>query len=466
MAEPPAGPTGLSRARRWAAAAALALLPGLLAACLPLRTEPELLRRYDGYASTDTSGLVEVSVFTTAGTGEEGGPLLSRLSPSAQNAYVRSLAGRTSSAEGLQRALAAPLGEPGAGGDAVDHTRFRRRLVVSVERRGPEGGADGSLAPGARIAWLRIALGVDGSRVRFASWSRFATRYDTVELGRMELSRGAEAGADLDLASRGLQRVTGSAGMEIGRSVGLDESLPLQERYVSNGILRPDSLILLQEGAVGVDLVGNSVVDVELRLAGDRTVTGTVHRFEGLFDAGGAPRPPDSVRVLARPLVRPDSAAAIAADLRFESLVRSIRPGRGDDTFSEGDDSVRFLRSREDAGTVTLVPAEELRSSVWSVVTGDCRILQVQAPDPAPGAVPAALRFLEFGEARRFVRWLRERATTTEAGGSRARDAGLTVGGRSLFLAPGDPLRPAEAENLFVQLHPLNWSAGAHSICP
>lgn len=464
MPEPPAGTARPSKVRRPIPAAALALLPGLLAACLPLRTEPELLRRYEGYVSTDTSGLVEVSVFTTAGGGAAPGPLLSRLSPSAQNAYVRSLAGRTSSAEGLQRALAAPLGEPGSEGEVVDHTRFRRRLVVSVERRGPEGGADGSLAPGARIAWLRIALGVDGSLVRFASWSRFATRYDTVELGRLELSRGAESGVDLDLVPRGLGKVAGSAGVEIGRSVGLDESLPLQERYVSNGILRPDSLILLQEGAVGIDLVGNSVVEVELRLAGGRTATGTVHRFEGLFDAAGRARAPDSVRLLARPLVRPDSAAPIVADLRFESLVRSIRPGRGDDTFSEGDDSVRFLRSREEAGGVTLVPAEEMRSSVWSVVTADCRILQVRTPDPAPGAVPAALRFLESGDARRFVRWLRERAAAG-AERDRAPDAGLTVAGRSLHLAPGVPLRPPSVENLFVQLHPLNWSAEGHSIC-
>lgn len=465
MAEPSPALPRRRAGRRPAALGASILLLATLTACLPLRTEPELLRRYDRYASSDTAGLVEVSVFTTEGSGEAPGPLVTELSPSAQSAYVRSLAGRTVTVEALQRSLAARLADPTPEGGVLDRTRFRRRLVVSAERRGPEGGRPGSLAPGARIAWLRIALGVDGSRIRFASWSRFATRYDTVELGRMELSRGGEADADLGLIPRGLKRLAGSAGLEARRSVGLEESLPLRERYASNGILRPDSLILLQEGAVGVDLVGNSVVEVEVRLPETRTATGVVHRFEGLFDPAGRPRPPDSLRLVTRALVRPDSAIALEAELRFEALVRSVRRGHGDDTYSEGDDRVRFLRSEEEAGKVALVPAAELRSSVWSIVAADCRVLQVQRPRPPPGAVPAALHFLTAPDARRFLRWLRERAeerTGANGGGG----SGLTAAGRGLFLEPGVPLVAAEAAGLFVQLQPLNWSAEGHSLCP
>lgn len=447
--------------------AAAVLLAGLLAAtpgCHSPRSGPELLKRHDGYRTADTTGLVDVSVFTVPTPSAAEAPLLNGLGPSAQAAYIRSLADRTSTLEELQAALAAPVGTPGPDTEVVDRTRFRRRLVISVERRGPEGGAPGSLAPGARIAWLRIGIGVNTTAARFSNWNRFATRYDTVELGTMELSRSIGSEAELGLPPDPLAEVLGSAGLEIGRSVGVDESLPLRERYVSNGVLRPDSMILLQEGAVGIDLVGNSVVEVEVELVDGRTSTSTVHRFEGLFDAAGRPRSPDSLRVVSRRLVSPDSAAPVEATIRFESLVRAVERGEGDDSYSEGDDRVRFLRSREEAGSIILVPSEETRVSAWAIVSPDCRILQTDRPDPDPGAVPTALRFLTADDARRFLRWLRELHRDSPHAGS-APASVPTAAGRGLYLGPGLPLTRSRVPELFVRLQPLNWSAGRGAPC-
>lgn len=464
------GPSGrrATLRRRPGRVGAIALLAVAATACLPPGGGPDLLKRYDRYSAVDTSGLVAVSVFTTPVPGDRAGPLLKELAPSAQNAYVRSLADRTGGVEELQRSLAAPLAEPAGEGDLVDRTRFRRRLVLSVERRGPEGGTTASLAPGARIAWLRIAVGVDGSRARFTTWNRFATRYETVELGTMERSLDTGSGTEIGPLPGALARVLDRAGLQVDRTVVLDESLPLRERYVSNGILRSDSLILLQEGAAGIDLVGNSTVELEVRLAGATTSAGTVHRFEGLFDATGRPRPGDSLRLVSHTLLHPARASPVRARLRFESLVRSVVPGQGDDTYSEADDRVRFLRSVEEAGTIELVPGSELRSSVWSVVSSDCRFLQVRAPDPAPGTPPAALRFLTARDARRFVRWLREGSQESRwsagAGGGTGRP--ITAAGRALYLAPGAPLRATEVDGLFVRLQPLNWRAEGYSVCP
>lgn len=465
MAEPglrAGGPDRAGPSSSVLAGAALAVLTALTA-CAPTRPEPEpeLLRRYDAYRSADTTGLVDVTAFSAPLPIAPGAPTLTEISRSAQAAYIRSLAERTTTVAELQAALAVPVGVPGPAPGPVDRTRFRRRLVLSVERVTPWGTGVPGLAPGSRIAWLRVALGVDSS-ARFTSWDRFVTRYDTVEVGTMELRQASEATGEAALAPL-LEAVAGT-GLEAARTARLDESLPVSERHASNGVLRPDSMILVQEGAPGADLTGNAVVEIELR-----AVPGppsTVHRFADLFDGGGRPRPADSVTLVARELIRPASAREdLTADLRFDAVVRSVRRGGGDATYAEGDDQARFLAHSEEAGRVVLVTARELRSSVWSLTSASCRLLGLERPDADTDPGHGELRFRSRAEARRFLDWLRGRASVV---GDRSRepDGGLTAAGRTLRLGLDAPLRPSDLPGLRVRLHPLNWTPEGYSVCP
>lgn len=458
MSEPRPPLARRPRPRPFPALPLLVALP-FVAACALSRPEPELLRRYDRFETADSADLVQVSVFASPLPSPERPPLLSELSKSAQAAYIRSLADRTRTADGLQRALGAPVGGPAAGPRPLDRTRFRRRVVVSVERRSSTRAPEP--ASGSRLARVRVALGADRA-ARFTSWDRFVTRYDTVEIGTMELSRSNELGADLELGagSGTVADPSGSIGIAGRRAVGLDESLPLRERHVSNGILRPDSMVLVQEGAAGVDLVGNSVVEVELRVE-DRTAA-TVSRFEGLYGPDGRPRPGDSVRLATRQLVAARRAEPVTAELRFEALVRTVRPGRGDATYSEGDDHVRYLRTAGGGSAVVLVPGRELRASVWTLVSGACELLEIEHPVAGSSPGHGALWFASRGDAVRFLQWLGD-GRRAGAGGARAP---ITVAGRRLWLGPGAPLSRSGLPALFVQLQPLNWSPGGYSVCP
>lgn len=463
MPEPGARGRPRHRPRRPSLAlpAALAVL-AVLAACAPTRPEPELLRRYRSYSTGDTTGLVEVTAFSAPLLPGTDAPRLTEISRSAQAAYIRSVADRTATVAELQAALAAPVGVPAPGPGRVDRTRFRRRLVLSVERHGAGGAGGRAFAPASRIAWLRVALGLD-STARFTSWDRFVTRYDTVELGTMGLRQSSDRDGELSLAPP-IEQVLG-AGLEAARADRLDESLPLRERHASNGVLRPDSMILLQEGAAGADLVGNAAVEVELRVRPGPVAT--VHRFAGLHDAAGRARPADSVTSVRRELVRPaDAGEDVTAVLRFEALVRSVGRGAGDATYSEGDDRVRFLSSSEEVGRVVLVPARELRTSVWSLADPSCRLVGLERPglDPAPGH--GELRFLTRAEARRFLRWLRERDVADDRDRDRRRDEALTAAGRALRLGLDAPLRASDLAGLRVRLHPLNWRPEGYSVCP
>lgn len=456
---------GSRRAAVFAPLAALFLATG----CGLFRPEPELLRRWDRYAIGETSELARVTVFTVRSPASGEPSALSGLSKSAQATYVRALADRTATAAGLRRALAAPLGGAPEAAGSVDRTVFRRRLVISVERHGPGGAREEGLSRVARLARTRIALGLPDERARFTAWDRFVTRWDTVEIGTMTFASSAKLGVDAELTPGVRIEETGDLGISASLGAGLDESLTLSERHVSNGILRPDSMILIQEGSAGIDLVGNSAVEVELRLVRGAIATGHLYRFEGLFDAAGSPRPPASVRIERRRHVYPDRAAADAGDLvaslRHEAIVRTVRRGDGDDTFTESDDRVRFLKDTAPGDSVVLVPARELRTSVWNLVqaTGaGARILQIDPPSGAgPGAVPRALRFETAEDAGRLLRWLdahRPETPAVPAPGAPAADPPVTVAGRILYLAPGRPLQTAEVPELSVRLHPLNWT--------
>ena len=69
----------------------LVLTALLVGGCSLFTPEPELLERWDRYAVADTSGLVRVDVFTARSPASGATPALSRMSPSAQAAYVRAM---------------------------------------------------------------------------------------------------------------------------------------------------------------------------------------------------------------------------------------------------------------------------------------------------------------------------------------------------------------------------------------
>lgn len=417
-----------------------------------------MLRRYAAYEVGDTSGLVDVTVFSGPADEAVGSIRLAELSASAQAELIEAVADPTTSADALLGTLGRPLGGAAASGSAAgtrDRTRFRRRLVISAENHatGPvrSDAATWRVAPAARIGRLRVALGLDSATARFTGWDRYASRYETVDLGEMTSTRRRTLGLDLNAADHVFGDGLDRARLDAASTSILDEELPLRRRYVSTGALRPDSLVLLQEGAVGIDLTGNSVVEVEIDLV-DAPSPARTFGFEGMFDGQGAPRRPDSVRVLPGEVVHaPRGTGDVVAELRYDAVVRTVRPGSGDATWAEGDDHARFLVESASAGEVVLVPGRETRASVWQLATPGCRaLLHVES---ATRGLPAVVQLASAGEAFELLRWLRA-ARVSE------------VGGRRLRLGPEVDLGAAAIDRLAVRLVPLNWELTEGGGCP
>lgn len=434
--------------------AALALFVSL-PACVA-RPEATLLRRYASYEVSDTVGLVDVTAFSTPADAWTGSTRLHQLSASAQAELVEAVAARTTSADALLRELGRPLGGlPARPSRDVDRTRFRRRLVVSAEshaaRPARSDGTHWTLRPAGRISRLRVVLGLDPAVARFLGWDRFASRYETVDLGEMTASRRSSAGLDLDAAGEALGRALDRAWLEAGGYATLEEELPLRRRYVSTGTLRSDSLVLLQEGVVGVDLTGNSVVEVEIDVA-DAPDGAPTFAFEGLFGRSGEPRKADSVSVIqARIVHAPRGTGDVAAELRFEGVVRTVEPGSGDATWAEGDDHARFFVESRTVGDVVLVTAAEMRASVWQLATPGCgALLHVESE---VRDLPAVVQVASPDDAFELLRWLR-----------RTRES--EIGRRGLYLGPERRLAEGDAAALRVRLVPLNWELPGDALCP
>lgn len=434
---------------------AAALLLAALAAACATRPEPELLRRFRSHSVADTSGLVDVTLF--AGPARVPGTRLTDLSASAQTALIRELGDKTDSPEALLRALSGPLARGFESAPGGDHgIRFRRRVVVSAENRGAgggpgRGGAD-RLHPDARIDRLRVAVGLDTAVAAFRSWDRFATRYETVDLGEMEFSGAPGRDGALAVSPGPLLRELELLELGSGRSATLEESLPLRQRYVSTGMLRPDSVILLQQGAVGLDLTGNTVVELEIAVKPAPTPW-RVLALEGLFDAGGRPRPPDAVRVLPRDVAfAPSADGGVRGRLSYRAVTRMAGPGPAAATWAEGDDDARLLVEVGPSREVVLIAEEELRTTVWQLATPGCRrILQIDNPRTGrPGPVSLA----SPGEATDLLRWLR--ATSASRVGGRALHLGSGGGGNVLL----------DADGLRLRLVPVNWDPGGGTPCP
>lgn len=411
----------------------------VLSGCAHGPLEPELLRRHASLIEVDDPDRVGITVHAAPLAPEAEETRLFRLSKSAQSELIESVAAKTTTLEELLDALAAPVVAGPDPASASSGLRFRRRVVVSAESRG--GG------PADRIADLRVVIALDTTEGRFVGWDRFVTEHATVEVGELALRRDREAGVDLDLVPGSGARTGHRATLTAGGSSRLDEALRVADATLSTGVLHPDSMVLLQRGAVARDLAGNSVVAVTVEAAASPSVT--VHRLHGLFDERGRAAEAGGVRAVPRrlPVARP-LPRGIRAQVRFEALSRAVVPGRGDATFAEGDDHVRLLRTVGSGREVTLVPASELRASAWQLTDATCRRFLHLA---GPASRPAVLLLASYEEAEQLRRWL------VSTGSHR-------VGSHELRL--GDvPLRPTDASLLRIRLLPLNWDPGTDTSC-
>ena len=371
----------------------------IVGGCATLQgSNSRILRRYATQTRIrETAPTVKITVFalpvpSTPPAATE----ITNLANDAQAELVKAMAGRTQgSPAGLVQALAMPIEGTSSEPSFHDRTRFARRLVFSLENQSP--------GPANRISEARIYVHpLNGTR--FVSWNRIENDYQTVDLGKLNLSqeRGSNVGLGLTLPV-----ASASPSVSASASSTLQEEMVLQQRRTQlTGAITPDTAMLLQQGGFGIDLTGNVTADFDLVVPGVRDTTVFI------------PSVPDACGeepVLRRQTIRyPDPRTVngrlaeldtVWMDVQLNYVLRDVR--RGDRTLVEGDDDVVFREGTARIDRVAVIPGEMLKAAVFELRMNDATVIIEGATQSGTSERRVPFQFAHFEDAAAMLAWLR-----------------------------------------------------------
>jgi hypothetical protein len=296
----------------------------LFSGCLP---SAKITRRYTSARMSPAISHPEavaptLSVFVLTPPPESSKITLKDLSDRGQSALIRELAKLSSTARELNSSLGLPIQAAVSPQGVIDERKKKRRVVFSV--------INNMRLPGNRLHRTTTVLS-ELSNGRFTNWNQFTTEYGSVDLGSLGSDQNRSLTASIKADPRG--PLFGEQSLTASASGKLTEALVMRERYLKiSGILQAGSATLHQQGVPGIDLAGNSSVDLDIEVIGTRTFAMPAYLV------GGTEAQPTITRVTR---VFPSPAAAVTAQVSICAELRAIT--RGSRTPHEGDDSATYL---------------------------------------------------------------------------------------------------------------------------
>ena len=382
------------------------------------------------------NGLVEISTFTLDIPPSPSKNSLLQISPQGQAAFIEAIGEKTSSIGTLLKSLGGNIGPSKKSGDIIDLTKFKKRVVFSVQKKTFDGRWIGSAD---RIDQLLIKL-TNLKNAAFISWDKFETKYETVDLGKITSTKGFNLGLEIPITNPDVTTT-------IGGNQGLSEEVLLRQRYVElTGRLENKNAYLYQQGFMGIDLAGNFIVDFTIEIDQGSIVSVTVTSLKNLWN-GSSPNSEKDVQISFLELKYPNfSTTPISCDLVSKYSLRHVE--KNGHTIIEGDDVVKFIKGTTPSKKVELVKKEELRVRVFYIVTnidknkdetsekGYKLHLHRFDKDKLP------IYFFDYENAKSFLYWLWSTKN-------------LTVGDYGIWM-PHRPLETNDIPNLYVKGKFLN----------
>ena len=389
--------------------------------------QPKLFKRYASaqYATAAVDDLhARLAGFVLDERVIEAPEFLLQLGSQGQASFIKAFSDKTSSEQDFTQALARGLIVKPSQSANGDRVRFTKQIVLSIEKTGALGPAD-------RIARIDINL-ARPANARFVSWDKFTTRYESVELGKV-IFKGSDT---VDLGTDGsLEEGPVHANARVGfqGKSELSEELTLRQRYVGvTGTLATNSAWILMESIVGIDLAGNTVLDIVI----EATPAPAAHQVLTIDQLEPAEKSGQAQISIGRRLVQyPARSTPVTCELGGEYVVRRVT--RNAETLLEGDDHVEFVSGKFRSAPIELVSAAELATFVWAIQTAAGEFVFVESI--------GAAEFASYEEATEFLALVRHADGTVVAGHS------LTSGGFA-----GPKLDAAAARGLQIYTRKIN----------
>lgn len=394
----------------------------------------------------DATQTAQVSAFVLDVPEGASGKTVADLPERAQAAAIKAIGSNPkTSTKDLLTAMGSPIGKKEKGGGDADRSVFKKRVVLAIVSLT-------TTAPADRLTFAKLSLvfpelSQDDSlrtpqnktQATFVSWDKFATKYQTVDLGSLSYTQSRE----LDLKVAGQAPQGGGGEIDSKTANSLQEQLKLSQRYTTiTGSLTPEEADLVQQGAPGIDLAGNIAVDMTIKLPAEKDAY-TITDFGELFAEGDKPSDPvkpadpGKLKVVSRSITAAkNQCRAVTANLTLDYVLRHVVSGA--ETITESDDVVEFRKGTLHAAPVTLVEADELKVPTWNLRLNG-RILSLERlPGPGGKLKSEPITFDSYTNATDFLLWL----TKTKPHG---------IGGRALIFPPDRPFNPDDSGQLLVQ---------------
>jgi hypothetical protein len=368
-----------------------------LQACAALNMQPRVTRRYASATflpAAVPAPAVDLSVFATTVPRSGTETVITNLSDRGQAELIRAMVSRTQTAQTLAEAMAYPVRRPTPLPGLRDLTELSRRLVFSID--------NGSVQPADRVSTARIRVILRDS-ARFTGWDRITTRFDTVDLGKISTDQSRSVGAELGLE---LPVLSAAPSLNVSSENALHEEVALRQRRVAlTGALGDGVAVLTQQGAAGIDLMGNVTADFQLsakRHSDQQLIVGEYPQASGLPECAAGPR-------LQSQMVRVPQPNAISADVYLDYVLRRVV--RGQATVTESDDAVVFEPGRDSVMNVIVVPGDMLQPAAFTLKVGAGSdrdpTLHVTGVPSGINAGAVTLRFPTYENAMGMLAWLR-----------------------------------------------------------
>ena len=160
-------------------------------------SKPELTRRYkeaEWKEAQTFDGRVKMSAFVMDAPGDAPKSILEELTPPGQAAFIVAIEKNTQDVNEFIQKIAGKLRKIPDKNAISDTTQLKKRIVFTIEK-------DMTTRPADRIQEIQVILSeiMNGS---FASWNRISTKYETVDLGKVSLTKGVQSELGLSIGPK------------------------------------------------------------------------------------------------------------------------------------------------------------------------------------------------------------------------------------------------------------------------
>lgn len=372
----------------------------------------KITKRYKKVSLEEISNIedyVKVQAFAFDVKGVKTNKTIFDLSPRGQEALVEEIGEKETTSKGVYKQLSKQFVRPSKPVTEVDRTKFKKRLVFSVEDLKNQNGAN-------RLDWIKIKVKIPQnlqSNLRFVYWDKIITEYQEIDLGKISSSRTNSSGAT---PSFGINTELITVGIDgnFSTSKTTAEELQLKQKIAKvYGSLAEDSLYLAIQAAPLQNLSGNIVLELSFEGTGTMN-TKVFYDFKTKDAAGNYITTTSNVTVNKTIYQYLDlDYDTTNLELTYEARYRSVKRGRGAKTFMEGDDVVTMYNGAEtDATKFKLLDRDDLSRKVWSIEHSGSKLMLKDKNSTSLETI----QFNSYKKAKNFLSWLQNTNSTEVKG--------------------------------------------------